>query len=147
MKPTLVVLAAGMGSRYGGLKQVDPVGPSGEAILEFLAYIGAHHQALELESERVLKSVRNEVNRIANAELANQKKAGNAAADQLHAMRVVIDRHGLDNLPPALKEVIRLRVAYPDATLAELGSYATPPLSKSAVYHRMRRIEQMASEG
>ena len=119
---------------------------SGEAILEFLAYIGAHHQALELESERVLKSVRNEVNRIANAELANQKKAGSAAADQLHAMRVVIDRHGLDNLPPALKEIIKLRVAFPDATLAELGRYASPPLSKSAVYHRMRRIEQMAEE-
>ena len=113
---------------------------SGEAILEFLAYIGAHHQALELESER------DEVNRIANAELANQKKAGSAAADQLHAMRVVIDRHGLDNLPPALKEIIKLRVAFPDATLAELGRYASPPLSKSAVYHRMRRIEQMAEE-
>ena len=119
---------------------------SGESIMEFLAYIGAHRQALEMESERVLKSVRNEVNRLANAELANQKKAGNAAADQLHAMRVVIDRHGLDNLPPALREIIRLRVSYPDATLAELGQYASPPLSKSAVYHRMRRIEQMAEE-
>lgn len=119
---------------------------SGEAILEFLAYIGAHHQALELESERVLKSVRNEVNRLANAEMANQKKAGNAAADQMHAMRVVIDKHGLENLPPALREIIRLRVAFPEATLAELGQHASPPLSKSAVYHRMRRIEQMAQE-
>ena len=75
-----------------------------------------------------------------------ERKAGSAAADQLHAMRVVIDRHGLDNLPPALREIIRLRVASPEATLAELGQHASPPLSNSAVNHRMRRIEQMAQE-
>ena len=51
-----------------------------------------------------------------------------------------------DHLPPALQEFIRLRVTYPDATLKELGERATPPLSKSAVYHRVRRIEQMAKE-
>ncbi len=52
----------------------------------------------------------------------------------------------MENLPPALQDFIKLRVTYPDATLKELGERANPPLSKSAVYHRVRRIEQMAAE-
>jgi len=119
---------------------------SGEAILKFLAFVGAHHAALVMENERVVKSVRNEVNRATNAEMANQVKAANASVDQIYAMRRVLEANGLDNLPPALQEIIRLRVAYPDATLAELGKRASPPLSKSAVYHRIRRIEQIANE-
>lgn len=119
---------------------------SGEAILEFLAFTGAHQQALVMENERVVKSVRNEVNRMTNAEMANSVKAANASVDQLYAMRRVLEIYGAENLPPALQEIIRLRVQYPDATLKELGEHASPPLSKSAVYHRVRRIEQMAAE-
>ena len=66
--------------------------------------------------------------------------------DQLYAIRVVLEAHGMENLPPALQDFIKLRVTYPDATLKELGERANPPLSKSAVYHRVRRIEQMAKE-
>ena len=119
---------------------------SGEAILEFLAYVGAHHAAIAMEDARVVKSVRNDTNRLINAEVANQIKTANASFDQLYAMRIVLESYGLDNLPPALQEIIRLRVKHPDATLKELGEYANPPLSKSAVYHRVRRIEQMAHE-
>ncbi len=119
---------------------------SGEAILEFLAFAGAHQSALVLENARVVKSVRNDVNRQTNAEMANQKKAVSASIDQIYAMRTVLESYGPDKLPPALQEIIRLRVAYPDATLKELGERADPPLSKSAVYHRIRRIEQMARE-
>lgn len=119
---------------------------SGNAILEFLAFTGAHHAALVMEQERVVKSVRNEVNRTINAELANQQKSSNAAVEQLFAIRRVLERHGMENLPPALQEYIRLRVTHPDATIKELGQYCNPPLSKSAVYHRVRRIEQMARE-
>ena len=119
---------------------------SGIAILEFLAFAGAHKSALAMENERVIKSVRNDVNRQTNAEMANQAKSASASVDQIFAIRKVIDAYGLDNLPPALKEYIRLRVAFPDATLKELGERANPPLSKSAVYHRVRRIEQMAAE-
>lgn len=119
---------------------------SGAAILEFLAYTGAHRSALAMENARVIKSVRNEVNRQTNAEIANQAKAANASVDQLYAIRTILEAHGMDSLSPALQEFIKLRVAYPDATLKELGERATPPLSKSAVYHRVRRIEQMAKE-
>lgn len=119
---------------------------SGEAILEFLAFVGAHQSALLMENARVVKSVRNDVNRQTNAEMANQMKAAAASVDQIYAMRAVLEAYGVEKLPPALQEIVRLRVAYPDATLKELGERANPPLSKSAVYHRIRRIEQMAHE-
>lgn len=119
---------------------------SGEAILEFLAFSGAHQSALAMENARVVKSVRNDVNRQTNAEIANQKKAASASVDQIFAMRNVLEAYGPERLPPALREIIRLRVTYPDATLAELGEHADPPLSKSAVNHRIRRIEQMARD-
>ncbi len=119
---------------------------SGSAILEFLAFVGAHRCALEMENERVIKSVRNDVNRLTNAEIANQAKSSSAAVDQLVAIRTVLDAYGIDGVPPALRDFIRLRVAYPNASLKELGDRANPPLSKSAVYHRVRRIEQMAKD-
>ncbi len=116
------------------------------AAVEQLFAIGAHHAALVMEEERVVKSVRNDVNRAINAELANQQKASNAAVEQLFAIRVVLEHYGMENLPPALQEFIKLRVTYPDASLKELGQHSTPPLSKSAVYHRVRRLESMARE-
>lgn len=119
---------------------------SGEAILEFLAFAGAHQNALIMENARVVKSVRNDVNRQTNAEMANQKKALSASVDQLFAMRLIHESYGIEKLPPALQEIVRLRLAYPDATLKELGERANPPLSKSAVYHRIRRIEQIARD-
>lgn len=119
---------------------------SGSAISEFLALVGAHQSALSMENERVIKSVRNDVNRRVNAEVANQAKSAQSSVEQIVAIRKVVSEHGMENLPPALQEYIRLRVKYPDATLKELGEHANPPLSKSAVYHRVRRIEQMAAE-
>ncbi|MGI6104975.1 MAG: DNA-binding protein WhiA [Raoultibacter sp.] len=119
---------------------------SGTAILEFLAFVGAHQSALALENERVIKSVRNDVNRITNAEIANQAKSAHASVDQLFAIRKVLGTYSIEELPEALQEFIRLRVSYPDATLKELGEAADPPLSKSAINHRARRVEQMAKE-
>ena len=119
---------------------------SGGAILEFLAYTGAHQSALAMENARVIKSLRNDVNRSTNAEVANQLKAANASFDQAMAMRTVIEHYGLDQLPEALREIIVLRAKNPEISLKELGQKANPPLSKSAVYHRIRRIEQMARE-
>ena len=119
---------------------------SGEAITDVLALTGAHQAALRLENERVYKSMRNDVNRKTNAEVANQGKTVDSAVRQVFAIRKVVDAYGVENLPVALQEYIRLRVAFPEASLQELGERANPPLSKSAVYHRVRRIEQMAAE-
>lgn len=117
---------------------------SGSAISDFLALVGAHQGALEMEDARVIKSVRNDVNRLVNAEVANQQKSTAASVEQIMAIRTVVDAYGIEQLPDALQEFIRLRVAHPEATLKELGELADPPLSKSAVYHRVRRIEAMA---
>lgn len=119
---------------------------SGSEISAFLALVGAHQCALALENARVLKSVRNDVNRQVNADMANQAKAADAAIGQVEAIRKILARKSLADIPPALQDFMRLRLAHPSASLKELGELADPPLSKSAVYHRVRRIEQMADE-
>ncbi len=115
-----------------------------EPIVTFLALVGAHRALLRTEDVRVIKSMRNDVNRLVNAETANLAKAAEAAAGQIEAIRILDETRGLHNLPPALRELAELRLKYPDVSLRELGELADPPLSKSAVYHRVRRIEEMA---
>ncbi|MBR2522270.1 MAG: DNA-binding protein WhiA [Coriobacteriales bacterium] len=117
-----------------------------DLIVEFLGRTGAHNAVLNMESIRVTKSVRNDVNRRLNAEVANQAKTINAAMDQVDAIRQLVDTYGIESLSPALQELALLRLANPEASLRELGELANPPLSKSAVYHRIRRIEAMARE-
>ena len=119
---------------------------SGTAISSFLALVGAHQCALALENARVIKSVRNDVNRQVNADMANQAKAADAAIEQVEAIRKILAGKPASDIPPALRDIMRLRIENPSASLKELGELADPPLSKSAVYHRVRRIEQMAQE-
>ena len=90
--------------------------------------------------------MRNDVNRLVNAETANLEKSTEAAMSQVDDIRLLADAHGLDKLPKALRELAELRLEHPEVSLRELGELADPPLSKSAVYHRIRRIEAMASE-
>lgn len=117
-----------------------------EPIVTFLALAGAHSALLRTEDVRIFKGVRNEVNRLVNAETANLHKAADAAAAQIECIRRLAADPGLDALPPALRELAELRLANPDANLRELGELADPPLSKSAVYHRVRRIEELCAE-
>jgi len=118
-----------------------------EPIITFLALVGAHRALLRTEDVRIVKSVRNDVNRLVNAEIANQQKTAEAAVGQIEAIETLRATRGLDTLPPALRELARLRLENPDVSLRELGELADPPLSKSAVYHRVRRIEELAAEG
>jgi DNA-binding protein WhiA len=117
-----------------------------EPILDFLALVGAHRGMLAMENVRVTKSVRNDVNRRLNAEMANQAKSIDAAMGQVKAIRLLVEKRGIDSLPPALQALALLRLSHPDASLRELGELASPPLTKSAVYHRVRRIEAIAKE-
>jgi DNA-binding protein WhiA len=117
-----------------------------EPILDFLALVGAHHSMLTMENVRVTKSVRNDVNRRLNAEMANQAKSIDAAMEQVKAIRLLVERRGINSLPPALQALALLRLSHPDVSLRELGELATPPLTKSAVYHRVRRIEAIAKD-
>ncbi len=119
---------------------------NGDAILEFLAFTEAHRSALALEEARVVKSVRNDVNRMINAELANEQKATKAALEQLLVIRKVLENYDFNALPAALQDFMRLRIANPDVSLKELGERAEPKLSKSAINHRLRRLEALAKE-
>lgn len=116
-----------------------------EPIVTFLALVGAHRALLRTEDVRIVKSMRNDVNRLVNAEIANQAKTAEAALEQLAAIRTIAEARGLDSLPPALAELAALRLEHPEVSLRELGELADPPLTKSAVYHRVRRIEEIAA--
>lgn len=117
-----------------------------DEIVAFLAFVGAHQSALSMENARVIKSVRNDTNRRVNAEIANQVKASEAAMGQIARIERLVEEQGADALPPSLREVAELRVANPHLSIKELGELADPPLSKSAVYHRLRRIDAMLGE-
>lgn len=117
-----------------------------EPIVTFLALVGAHRALLRTEDVRIVKSMRNDVNRLVNAEIANQAKTAEAALGQLEAIELLAASRGLENLPPALAELAELRMTHPHVSLRELGELADPPLSKSAVYHRVRRLEELAEE-
>ncbi len=117
-----------------------------EPIVTFLALVGAHRALLRTEDVRIVKSMRNDVNRLVNAEIANQAKTVEAAMGQIEAIRLLAATRGLESLPPALAELAELRLAHPEVSLRELGELAEPPLSKSAVYHRVRRIEELAAK-
>ncbi len=117
-----------------------------DGIISFLAFVGAHKSALEMENARVVKSVRNDTNRRVNAEIANQQKASAASMAQILSIQRLVARYGTEEIPESLREVAMLRLKHPDASIKELGQYATPPLSKNAVYHRLLRIQKLAEE-
>jgi len=115
-----------------------------EPIVTFLALAGAHRALLRTEDVRIVKGMRNDVNRLVNAETANLQKTADAAIDQVRTIQRLEDTRGLGSLPPALRELAQLRLDNPEVSLRELGELAVPPLTKSAVYHRVRRLEQLA---
>jgi len=116
----------------------------GEQLVRFLSIVGAHRALLEFENIRVYKDVRNNINRLVNCDTANLNKTVRAGVRQEEMIRLLIDRIGLQKIPPNLKEVAELRLQQPDASLRELGEMASPPLSKSCVNHRLRKLEALA---
>lgn len=119
---------------------------SAEHIISFLALVEAHKSALRFEDACVVKSVRNDTNRRVNAEMANQKKTSDAALKQARTIQQLFTLYDEKDIPESLKEIARLRIRHMDASVKELGELAEPPLSKSAVYHRLNRMEQMVAE-
>ncbi len=115
-----------------------------EQIVQFLSLVGAHTALLNFESMRIYKDIRNNVNRLVNCDTANLNKSIEAAVRQVEAIQLVATHLGLENLSPALREIARMRLEHPDVSLKELGELMDPPLGKSGVNHRMRRIEQLA---
>lgn len=115
-----------------------------EHIVDFLGFVGAHNALLEFENVRVLKDVRNQVNRLVNCETANLDKTVDAAVRQLENIQYLSDTMGLQALPDTLRIMAELRLQYPDASLKELGEILRPKVGKSGVNHRMRKIDEIA---
>ena len=118
----------------------------GEQIVDLLNIIGAHTSLLELENIRIMKEMRNNVNRLVNCETANLGKTVNAAVRQVESIRLIQKEIGLNRLPENLKQIAEARLNYPDESLKELGQVVNPPVGKSGVNHRLRRIEKIAME-
>lgn len=117
-----------------------------EDVRRLLVGMGAKRSSIAIERVRRLKSVKNDVNRRVNAELANERRSSRSGADQLHLVTRVVGQVGLDALPPALREFCLLRTANPEKSLAELGRLCDPPASKSAMYHRVLRLQELVGE-
>ena len=118
----------------------------GEQIVDLLNIIGAHTSLLELENVRIMKEMRNNVNRLVNCETANLSKTVNAAVRQVESIKLIQREIGLQRMPANLREIAELRLNYPDESLKELGEMLEPPVGKSGVNHRLRRIEKIADE-
>lgn len=117
----------------------------GTRIVETLNVMGAHVALMDFENMRILKEMRNSVNRKVNCETANIGKTVNAAQRQIEDIKRLMAGDDYKQLPPALREMAELRVSHPEATLKELGELCTPPLGKSGVNHRLRKLSQIAS--
>lgn len=111
-----------------------------EEILNILGIIGAPKALMEFENVRILKDMRNKVNRKVNCEAANINKTVNASVRQIRAIRFLYKNGGMDSLPDNLKEAARLRLENPDMPLESLGRLCDPPVGKSGMNHRLRRI-------
>lgn len=116
----------------------------GSQIVDILNVMEAHVALMNLENVRILKEMRNAVNRKVNCETANISKTVNAAVKQVEDIIYIRDTMGLSNLPDNLREMAELRLEYPEAPLKELGTYLNPPVGKSGVNHRLRKISLIA---
>ncbi len=116
-----------------------------EKISEFLNIIGGHNALLKFEDIRIVRDMRNSVNRLVNCETANLNKTISASLRQVENIRYIENTVGLDILPDKLREIARLRVEYQDVTLKELGEMvSSDKISKSGINHRLRKIDEIA---
>ena len=118
----------------------------GSQIVDILNVMEAPVSLMELENIRILKEMRGSVNRQVNCETANIHKTVSAAVRQVEDIRLIRDRMGFEVLPENLSEIARLRLARPEATLKELGEALDPPVGKSGVNHRLRRLGSLAEK-
>ncbi len=118
----------------------------GEQLVDILNIMGAHQALLKFEDIRVFKDVRNNINRLVNCETANLGKTIDASLRQVENIEYIDNRIGIKKLPKNLQEIALLRLEYREASLKELGTKLNPPVGKSGVNHRFRKIEEIAEE-
>ena len=118
----------------------------GNQIVDLLNVMEAHRSLMELENIRILKEMRGNVNRQVNCETANINKTVSAALNQIEDITYIRDTVGFDSLPDGLAQIARARLEKPEATLKELGEDLEPPVGKSGVNHRLRKLSDMAKK-
>lgn len=119
---------------------------NGEQIANFLNVIEAHQSMLMLEDARAFRDIRNQINRKVNCDTANLNKTVNASFKQTTLLEKYDEKFGLDNLEPALRELAHMRINHSSATLKELGEMFDPPISKSSINHRFRKLLRIIQE-
>jgi DNA-binding protein WhiA len=112
----------------------------GSAIVDILNIMEAHISLMNFENVRILKEMRNSINRQVNCEAANISKTVQAASKQIDDIIFIRDTIGFDNMAEGLEEVAQLRISYPEASLKELGTMLNPPIGKSGVNHRLKKL-------
>lgn len=117
-----------------------------EQISEMLRLMGAGRSLMEFENIRIIREMRGNVNRQVNCETANLKKTVSAAHRQLEDIIFLKEQGALQTMSPALLRIAEARIEYPEASLTELGECLNPPIGKSGVNHRMRKLQEMADE-
>ena len=118
----------------------------GEMIVDMLGIMGAHISLMNMENIRIRKDIRNNINRRVNCEAANLNKTVSAAVKQMNDINYIIETKGIGYLPDNLQELALARLENEDASLKELGEMMTPPIGKSGVNHRLRKISEIAEE-
>lgn len=116
-----------------------------DTISEFLKEIGATNAVLEYEDVRARKDLKSSIQRLVNMDRANVTRIVDAALKQVEDIRLIDEYMGLDSLSPALKDVAAKRLENPDLSMEELGELMDPPITKSAVNHRFRRLSRIAA--
>ena len=115
-------------------------------ITDMLSILGAQSARFAMEDAFIRKELRNNANRAVNCDSANVQRSVTAAARQTEAIEYLLAAKGESSLPPALLQTARLRLQHPEVPLEELGRLCDPPVGKSGVNHRLRKLEQMAEE-
>lgn len=118
----------------------------GSQIVDLLNIMEAPVALMDMENVRILKEMRNSVNRKVNCETANINKTVSAAVKQVEDIQFIQSTIGLEKLPEMLQEIAEIRLTYPNASLKELGDFLSEPIGKSGVNHRLRKISQIAED-
>ena len=138
---------AGLSLRLGKRKKISVLYlKEREQIEDFLTFIGATHATLQMMEIQILKEMRGRVTRQTNCETANLDKTVSASSVQIQDIRYIEEHGGLQALPEDLREIARLRLHNADLSLRELSELMNPPLSRSGVNHRLRRISEFAED-
>lgn len=145
----LIELAAGFSLELHGITRKNHSVvyiKEGSGVVDLLNIMGAHLSLMEMENLRILKEMRNSINRQVNCETANINKTVTASSRQIEDIVLIQKVYGFSYLNDNLREMAQVRLEHPDAPLQELGRFLNPPVGKSGVNHRLRRLSEIAGE-